>query len=88
MPAGWELAQRISADALAMLHGGEPSTAEIILKKGEALTMPLTLGGNACVRMLQGCGLCFVRGSPHISSYIPPCHSRSLPVCRHWRAAG
>lgn len=36
VPAGWEQAQRISADALAMLHGGEPSTAEIILKKGEA----------------------------------------------------
>lgn len=34
VPAGWEQAQRISADALAMLHGGEPSTAEIILKKG------------------------------------------------------
>ncbi|KAL4457514.1 hypothetical protein ABPG75_012379 [Micractinium tetrahymenae] len=35
-PPGWEQAQRISADALAMLHAGEPSTSEIILKKGIA----------------------------------------------------
>lgn len=33
-PAGWELANRVSSDALAMLGDGDAATAELILKKG------------------------------------------------------
>lgn len=38
-PAGWELATRVSGDALAMMGEGDVAAAEIILKKG---------GGPAC----------------------------------------
>lgn len=34
-PPAWDLAQRISGDAAAMLMTGEPFTAELILRKGE-----------------------------------------------------
>ena len=45
VPAGWDLANRVSGDAMAMLAAGELIPAEIILKKGEG---PLQDGWLPC----------------------------------------
>jgi hypothetical protein len=36
VPPGWELAQRVSGDAAALLMTGDPYNAELALKKGDA----------------------------------------------------
>jgi hypothetical protein len=50
-PAGWELATRVSGDALAMMGEGDVAAAELILKKGGCSTASLaTLSGQPAQR--------------------------------------
>lgn len=92
VPPGWEQAQRISADALAMLHAGEPSTAEIILKKGEARVLRAERPWVAPAEPVQSCHTRLLvalscSGAACGCAHLLITCSR-LPCCRHCRAAG